>query len=330
MAKGVSPKLKVLYLMKILYEKTDENHSITMEEILKSLEGYGIIAERKSIYTDFALLESFGIEVVKTQRDKNFFYKVVTRDFELAELKLLVDSVQSAKFISEKKSNDLIKKIEGLASKYEASELQHQVFVTERVKTSNERIYYNVDAIHSAITSNSMISFQYFSWDENKEMVLRHNGKTYTESPWAVTLSEENYYLVCYDSEDAGIKYFRVDKMKGINVLNKPREGKKEFKNFDIADYAKKRFSMFDGEEKKVRLLCKNAFANVIIDRFGKEVMLNKKDDEHFEVNVVVAVSKQFFAWVMSMSDGIKIVGPDEVVDEMREMAKSIAKQYGE
>lgn len=327
MAKGVSPKLKVLYLMKILYERTDENHAITMEEILKSLESYGITAERKGIYSDFELLESFGIEILKEQHDKNFFYKIASKNFELAELKLLVDSVQSAKFISEHKSNELIKKIEGLASKYEASELQHQVFVTERVKTTNERVYYNIDAIHNAITSNSQISFKYFSWDVNKEPVCRHSGKTYKESPWAMTLAEENYYLVCFDA-DEGIKYFRVDKMKEINVLNSPREGKKEFDHFDIADYSKKRFRMYDGPEKKVRLLCENGFANVIIDRFGKEVMLRPTDDSHFEVNVEVAISPQFYAWVMAMGEGVKIVGPDEVVAEVREMIERLKETY--
>lgn len=327
MAKGVSPKLKILYLMKILLEKTDENHSITMEEILSSLESYGIVAERKGIYGDFELLENYGFEVIMEKRNRNSYYKVVSRQFELAELKLLVDSVQSARFISEKKSNDLIKKIEGLASKYEASELQHQVFVTERVKTLNERVYYNIDAIHNAITQNAMISFQYFTWDDNKKMVLKHDGKVYKESPWAMTLAEENYYLVCFDEQE-GIKYFRVDKMTQIRILDDKREGKKEFERFDIADYAKKRFRMYDGPETKVKLRCKKEFANAIIDRFGKDVFMKPVDAGHFEVFVDVAVSKQFFAWVMAMNDGVEIVGPDEVVEDVKKMIKELSKQY--
>lgn len=327
MAKGVSPKLKIMYLLKILLEKTDENHSITMEEIISSLESYGIVAERKGIYCDFDLLENFGIEVIMEKHNRNSYYKIVTRQFELAELKLLVDSVQSARFISEKKSNELIKKIEGLASNHEAEELQHQVFVTERVKTSNERVYYNIDAIHNAIVHNSMISFKYFSWDERKKMVLKHDGKIYEESPWAMTLAEENYYLVCFDGIE-GIKYFRVDKMTNISILDKEREGKQEFEQFDIADYAKKRFRMYDGTEKRVTLLCNNSFANAIIDRFGKDVNLRPKDEEHFEVNVDVAVSKQFYAWVFAMAEGIKIVGPEDVVEEVKDFVKEIGKMY--
>lgn len=329
MAKGVSPKLKLIYLMQILFEKTDENHSITMEEILSSLESYGIVAERKGIYADFALLENIGFEVIMEKRNRNTFYKVVSRQFELAELKLLVDSVQSARFISEKKSNELIKKIEGLASKYEASELQHQVFVTERVKTLNERVYYNIDAIHNAITHNAMISFQYFTWDENKKMVLKHDGQIYKESPWAMTLAEENYYLVCYDKRE-GIKYFRVDKMTKIKILDAKREGKKEFAQFDIADYANKRFRMYDGPERKVKMLCRKEFANALVDRFGKDLLIMPVDDKHFEAVVNVAVSKQFYAWVMAMNDGIKIIGPEDVVEDVKDMIDELAKQYRE
>lgn len=327
MAKGVSPKLKILYLIKILLEKTDENHDITMEEIISYLKSYGIVAERKGIYCDFNLLENFGIEVIMEKRNRNSYYKIVTRQFELAELKLLVDSVQSARFISEKKSNDLIKKIEGMASKYEAESLQHEVFVTERIKTSNERVFYNIDAIHNAIAENSMISFQYFTWDEKKNMILKHDGKVYTESPWAMTLAEENYYLVCFDEEE-GIKYFRVDKMTKISILDRTREGRKEFEKFDIADYAKKRFRMYDGKETKVKLRCKNSFANAIIDRFGKEIFINHLDDGYFETCVEVAVSKQFYAWILAMGEGVEITGPDEVLEEVRAMIKELSKQY--
>lgn len=329
MADGRNSKLKILYLMKILLEKTDETHSITMAEILENLRKYGIEAERKSIYSDIEQLKEYGLDIVMTQANKNYHYQVISRQFELAELKLLVDSVQSARFITEKKSNDLIKKIESLASIYEAKELQHQVFVTERVKSKNEKILYNIDAIHRAISQNSKITFQYFNWDVNKKEVLRHDGKIYEESPWAMTLAEENYYLVCYDkNEPGGIKYFRVDKITNINVIEEPREGKNEFRNFDIAEYAKKRFRMYDGKEEYVNLVCENSFAGVIIDRFGKDVMIHPVDNEHFKVRVNVAVSKQFYAWVLALGKGVEVVGPDYVVEEIKEMINGLSKQY--
>ena len=330
MAGDVSPKLKILYLMKIFLEKTDETHAITMPEIIASLKSYGIEAERKSLYSDIEHLRFYGIDIIGEQRDKAYYYHVGNRQFELAELKLLVDSVQSAKFITEKKSNALIKKIEGLASNHEASKLQRQVFVTERVKSENEQILYNIDAIHKAIAENSQIEFQYFNWNVEKKMELRHGGKVYVESPWALTLSEENYYLVCFDSVDDTIKYFRVDKMLHIEPNGKAREGKESFNRFDIAAYAKKRFNMYDGKEMSVKLLCKNSYAGVIIDRFGRDVSLIKTDEEHFTANVNVAVSNQFLAWVLSMNDGIEIIAPSEVRDQIKSLAAELAKKYAD
>lgn len=187
MAKGNNQKLKILYLIKILSEKTDETHSITMQEIISSLKAYGISAERKSIYNDIESLRMFGMDIIGEQKDRTYYYHIGKRKFEIVELKLLVDSVQSAKFITAKKSNELIKKIEGLASRYEASQLQRQVYVSERVKTMNESIYYNVDKIHTAISANSKITFQYYQWDIHKKMILRKDGALYKVSPWALS-----------------------------------------------------------------------------------------------------------------------------------------------
>lgn len=324
----VSSKLKIVYLMKILNERTDETHSITMAEIIKALEAYGITAERKSLYSDIELLKHFGMEIEGEQKNRTYYYRVTNRDFELAELKLLVDAVSSARFMTEKKSNTLIKKIEHLASDYEASQLQRQVYVTERVKSDNEQILYNIDAIHRAIAENSQISFKYFNWNVEKKQELRHDGMTYEMSPWALTLADENYYLVCFDKNVSSIKYFRVDKMLKIDLLNLPREGKEQFERFDIAAYAKKRFSMYDGEERMVTILCRNEYAGVIIDRFGKDVSMHKTDDGHFSVNVNVAVSNHFLSWVMAMSDNMRIVSPDDVVDRIKEMITKLEEQY--
>lgn len=330
MAKGSNQKLKIIYLMKILLEKTDETHSITMSEIISSLESYGITAERKSIYNDIESLRQYGMDIIGEQQDRTYSYYIGNRQFELAELKLLVDSVQSAKFITAKKSNELIKKIEGLASKYEASQLQRQVYTTERIKTANESIYYNVDRIHSAIASNVQITFQYFNWDVNKKQVLRRDGALYQVSPWALSWDDENYYLVAFDSEEDKIKHFRVDKMLHIELSTQRREGKTSFQRFDMGAYAKKMFGMFAGDEQMVKILCKNDLAGVMIDRFGKDVMIMKADDEHFYVNVKVAVSRQFLAWVIALGEGAKIVGPESVVEQMRQEARRLVGQYGD
>ena len=322
-------KLKILYLMKILLEKTDETHSITMPEIIASLQAYGINAERKSIYTDMENLRLFGLDIIGEKMDKSFSYYIGNRQFELAELKLLVDSVQASKFITAKKSNQLIKKIEGLASKYEAAQLQRQVYTTERIKAGNEGIYYNVDQVHTAIASNQQIKFHYFNWDVNKKQVLRKDGAYYQVSPWALSWDDENYYLVAYDSAEEKIKHFRVDKMMHISAIEEKREGSKKFQAFDMGAYAKKMFGMFGGDEEMVKIICKNELAGVMIDRFGQDVSLIKEDAEHFSINVRVAVSSQFLSWVMALGDGAKIVSPERVVDKVREEIKRLAGQYG-
>jgi predicted DNA-binding transcriptional regulator YafY len=250
------------------------------------------------------------------------------KQFEIVELKLLVDAIQSSKFITEKKSNELIKKLTGFASDYEAKQLKRQVFVHGRIKTMNESIYYNVDVIHTAIAQNAKITFQYFQWDVHKKMVLRHGGALYEVSPWSLSWDDENYYLIAYDSREGIIKHFRVDKMLHIKIKDEKREGKSSFREFDMAAYAKKTFGMFAGEEQTVKLLCDNSLAGVIIDRFGKDVMIVPVDGAHFEVNARVAVSRQFFGWVMALGDGIRILEPESVVEQMREEIRRLNQQY--
>lgn len=329
MAKSSNQKLKLVYLMKILLEKTDETHSITMSEIIDALQAYGIGAERKSLYDDLETLRVYGMDIIGTQEDRKYYYHVGNRQFELAELKLLVDSVQSAKFITEGKSNELIKKIEGLASQYEASQLHRQVFVNGRVKTMNESIYYNVDRIHTAIAENSRIRFRYFQWNVDKEMELRHNGAVYEVSPWALSWDDENYYLIAYDSIQGIIKHFRVDKMLNIESSGEQREGKQMFKSFNMAAYARKTFGMYGGVEEWVRIKCDNSLAGVMIDRFGKDVSMTRLNEKQFVATVDVAVSRQFMAWVIGLGDGAEIIGPESVVDEMRKEIKRLAGQYG-
>ena len=321
-------KLKIMYLAKILLENTDANHDITLQEIIDKLAAYNVTAERKSLYDDIAQLTHFGIKIEKTQYGKTFHYKVINRDFELAELKLMVDSIASAKFITEKKSNDLIKKIEHLASKHEASMLQRQVYVSGRVKAMNNDIMDNIDAIHNAIAQNLKISFHYFQWNVKKEPELRKEGARYMVSPWGLSWDNENYYLVAYDTEADMIKHYRVVKMLKIKVEKKRREGRDKFKELDMAAYSKKMFNMFDGDEQMVEILCENNLAGVMIDRFGKDVRMLKVDDEHFRVLVKVAASSHFIHWVMALGKGARITGPESLVAEIKEEINRLNEQY--
>lgn len=329
MAKSENQKLKLLYLQKILLEKTDEGHGITLDEVIKELERYGISSERKSIYNDLNCLRQFGMDIEKRQADKTTYYHLRSRPFQLAELKLMVDTVQSSRFITTKKSKELIQKIERFASKYEAQQLQRQVYMTDRPKTINESIYCNVDRIHMAINENRMIEFHYFQWNVNKEMKKKREGALYQVSPWALSWDSENYYMIAYDSRENRIKHYRVDKMLDICMSGQKREGQTCFREFNMASYCKKLFGMFGGEEQTVTLRCHNDKAGIIIDRFGQEVNLRKIDEHHFTVNIKIAVSSQFMAWVMALGDQVTITAPKEAVERMREEIVRLAGQYG-
>ena len=328
MPKGTNQKLKLYRLAQIMLEQTDDEHYITMAEIMEALRRYDITADRKSLYNDLRDLSSFGIEVEGESVGNRYHYHVVSRPFELPELKLLVDAIQSSKFITEKKTNILIKKLEKLVSKYDAQKLQRQVYVSGRIKTMNESIYYSVNTIHAAISENRKIKFQYYQWNAKKEMELRHNGKWYHISPWGLLWDDENYYLIAYDSSEGIIKHFRVDKMLYIKSNGKGREGRQVFKSFDMAAYARKMFGMYGGKEEWVRIECDNSFAGVMIDRFGKNVSMIRLDDKRFVVNVEVAVSRQFLAWIISLGEGVTLVGPDNVVEMMNIEIDRLIKQY--
>lgn len=329
MAKGTNQKLKLMRLMQIMLEQTDDNHSLTMEQILAELQRYDITAERKSIYADMEALRLYGIDIIKEKRNRTCYYHVGAREFELAELKLLVDAVQSSKFITEKKSKKLIHKLEGFLSKYDAKKLQRQVFVSGRIKTINENIYYNVDMIHEAIGSNVKIKFKYFNWDVDKNMVLRHDGDDFCISPWGLLWDDENYYLIGYDSLAGIIKHYRVDKILQLRLDKEKREGREYFREYDIAGYTKKHFGMFDGKEERVKIKFENRLAGVVIDRFGKDVTMRKSEEEHFIVTVDVAVSEQFLGWIFALGSGARIVGPESVVERMREQIRRESEMYG-
>ena len=329
MAKGPNQKLKLLYLMKIFMEETDDEHGLTMPQLIAKLNAYGVNADRKTMYQDMEELRTFGLDIIGEQEGRKWYYYLGAREFELPELKLLVDSVQSAKFMTDKKSSELIHKIESLASRYEAKKLQRQVFITGRVKTMNESIYYNVDRLHEAIGTDSQIRFKYYQWNVNKEMELRRDGEWYQTSPWSLMWDDENYYLIAYNSEDGTIRHYRVDKMLDISTVDERREGKEAFRKFDLPHYTRSLFGMFGGEEKKVTIEAANDMVGVMIDRFGKDIIIAPVDEGHFKITVSVAVSDQFLGWIVALGEGVKITAPEDVVGQMRQAAKRLTEQYG-
>lgn len=330
MAKGENQKLKMVYLLKIFLEETDEDHMLTMSEVIDRLNWYGVNADRKTLYNDFAELNRMtGVEIVQTREGRNTYYSLGERLFELPELKLLVDSVQAAKFITDRKSNELIHKLENLASKYEARQLQRQVILTGRVKTPNRAVYYNVDKLHDAIGENRQIKFLYFQWNVKKEQVLRHDGAYYRISPWYLVWDDEYYYLVGYDSKEDTVKHFRVDKMKNISVVDEPREGMEKFEGSDVAKYAKSLVGMFGGEKTTVTVEAANDMAGVFIDRFGQDIWMQPVDSSHFRARLEVVPSRQFLGWIFALGDSVKITAPETVVAQMRESAQALVRKYG-
>lgn len=329
MARKENQKIKLSVLTQIMLEKTDEDHALTLPQIINELEKRDIPAERKSLYADFSdMSEKLGIDVVKEQRGRETFYYVASRDFELAEVKLLIDAIQASKFITEKKSNELISKIKGFVSEHQASTLSRQVYVQGRAKTMNESIYYNVDDIHKAIGANKKISFKYYKWDVSKKLVERHGGAIFTVSPWALTWDDENYYLVAFDELSSKMKHYRVDKMKHIEILDAERVGKETFKDYDMASYSAMNFGMYNGEKKKVRIEFENSMAGVFIDRFGTGISIMPTDSEHSSTVVDVAVSPQFFGWIFGLGNGVRVTAPDEVVDQLHQASAEFFQRY--
>lgn len=327
MPKSENQKQKLLYIAKYLMEQTDENHAVSTPQLIEYLSTQGIKAERKSIYSDIETLNDFGMDIIRSEEHRGG-YMLASRQFELAEVKLLIDLVQSSKFITEKKSRELIGKLETLVSKYDAKAMQRQVQVIGRSKTMNETIYYNVDMVHTAISQNVKIRFHYFEWDVNKKTKLRKEGSFYEVSPWKLTWDDENYYLMAFDEIAGVIKHYRVDKMLDVSLMEEVRSGKEVFEAIDMAAYSKKTFGMFAGEEKTVRLLCDNSMIGVIVDEFGTEVAIRKEDEEHIMARMDVAVSPQFFGWLAGLGDRVEIIAPADVREEYKAYLTKIISCY--
>ena len=322
MAKSEGQKLKILHILRMLEECTDEAHPMTTAEIISRLEAEGIACERKTIYSDIASLIDFGYDIIQVSNRRGGGYYLASRDFELAELKLLVDVVQSSRFITPKKSRELIKKLEKMAGRHDAGKLQRQVYVAGRIKTENESIYYNIDHIHRAIQEDRQISFTYLEWNLKKQLVPR--GERRTVSPWALIWRDENYYLAAYDAKDGILKHYRVDKMGSVEVSEKRREGLAQFEKQDLAAYTNRTFGMYSGEEETLTLRFPNRLVGVVLDRFGKEADMRPMDEETFRIRARVAVSGQFFGWLAGIGPEAAIESPEQIRDQYRKWLADI------
>ena len=327
MARSANQKLKLLVLLRFLQRRSDEKHPVTMAEMIEELGRWDISAERKSLYDDLEALRSFGEDVVAV-RGRNPGYYLGARDFELPELKLLVDSIQSSKFITQRKTLSLIRKLEGLCSVHDAQLLERQVFVRGRVKSMNESVYYNVDAISDAISRDRRLRFRYFEFAVSGQRRYRREGGFYEMSPYALIWDDENYYLLAWDEADRRFKHFRVDKMTTITELDQPRQGSDAFRELDLSVYTQRVFGMFAGRAQPVRMRFASHLAGAVIDRFGKDVMLVPEGSESFIVTAEVAVSPQFFAWVFGFGTEAEILSPPEVREQAGREAGRIAAMY--
>lgn len=323
MAKSMNQKGKLLLLRKIFLENTDEEHKLTLDEIIRILEQNGIKAERKTLYSDIDELIRQGMDIGKGWEEKGYCYGLLSREFEFAEIKLLVDSVLSAKFISETKSQALIRKLSKLVSKYDAKKIRKRSLLSNKVKTNSQNVLICVDNIQEAIIQNKQISFNYWQWNMQKKKINRHNDKLYTVSPFSLVWDNEYYYLLAYDDESKLIKHFRVDKMRNISMLDTDSTCADKYDSIDINEYKTGHFSMFGGEKKRIKLRCHSSLAGVIIDRFGENVAIHVEDEEYFTATCDVYFSLQFIAWLMSLGENIKLVAP---VDAVKYMQSTISK----
>ena len=326
MAKSPNQKTKLLHLARMLLRQTDEDHPLTVAQIIGGLARADIKAERKSIYDDLEALRLFGLDV-QCRKGKAPGWFIGSREFELPEVKLLMDAVQSSRFITQKKSDALIRKLESLASVHQAGQLQRQVYVSGRIKVMNESIYYNIDKLHTAIAAQKAITFKYFDYDLTRQKVFRRDGKRYIVSPYGLIWNNENYYLVAFDHANRDMRHYRVDKMDDLVVTFLPRKGIPE--DFDMASYASKHFGMFAGREGQVTLRCSNQLVGVILDRFGLDAILIPEDACHFTVTIPAVVSPQFLGWLFGLGDGVQLLRPQWAVDMLTQQLMATAALYG-
>ena len=331
--------LKILYTIEALYKQSDENTYITANDIVEYLKKYELTADRKSIYNYINLLiDVYGMDIKKDKKG----YRLMSRLFDIADLKMLVDALCSSRFISQDKTRKLIKKLGKLTTQDKAKELYREVFVENAVKSENHYVPYNIDSIHQAINENKRINFEYFNFEVDfsggnkiqKKYRVYSDGenagkhKIYEQSPFALIWKNENYYMLSYDDKKDKVLTFRVDKMDKTEISQKKRAGGDVFENIDISKYANTAFSMFSGETVKVELRVRNDLASVIIDRFGNNINVYKSDDTHFKFFTEIQCSDMFFSWISGFGDGIELVSPKNLRDDYKKYISKIMKMY--
>ena len=315
------PKSRLLFLLELLNGKTDEEHPITIAEIIDRLDAEGLSANRHTVMNDIETLLTHGVDVVCNKSRQNQYF-IGERQFQLPELKLLVDAVQASKFISAKKSKELIAKLSSMASVHQASQLKRHLFVDKQVKSANESTLYTADLLNKAIDKRVQVTFMYFDYTAAKKKVLKHGGQIYVFSPYTLLWNNDSYYAIGYSESHGKIAKFRVDRMSApklteLSAMRKP-------KGFKPEEYCKSVFSMYDEEKSTVKLLCENDLMKSIIDRFGEKVKTEITDDEHFTAEVEVSVSPTFFGWLVGFNGRIKPTAPDDVVKRYAETLQSI------
>lgn len=327
MPRSFNQKLKILYLMKFLQEKTDREHPVSVKDIIRTMEAYGISVERKTVYDDIETLRTFGMKI-GSRRGKPAGFYLEERTFELPELKFLMDAVQSSKFITEKQSAALVRKLEDLASVHEAKKLKSQVFLMPGIKTLNEEIYTNIETIYDAISANRQISFRYYQWTLSRELKPKRGGERYRISPGKLLWNNDNYYLMGLDESSGIVKHYRVDKMMDVAVEEEKRSGESVFRDFDMGRFSAETFGMFDGKETILKIRFSNELVGVVLDRFGKKAVLQRSDDTHFFLQTHIRVSGQFFGWLTGLGPGAEIVSPEKVRKEYKSFLTKILKTY--
>ena len=325
--RGTTQKLKLLYLKEIFEEETDNEHAISMPKIVEELEKRGVPAERKSIYDDIRLLqEEYGLPIYHADGGRT--YSLEAHDFEFSELKLIIDAVSSCKTLSEKMSSQLIDKLKKLCSKHERATLHRQIIVTDRAKTQNTQVHYNINALNEAIAKQRWVDFKYYYYDVNKKKKHSYGGRAYRMMPYALIYVDNNYYLLAFDKWDTK-RHFRVDRMEQVQVLKHGFSLERNSAKVDLETYTKYTFSMYGkGKVERVTMRFDNNLVSMVLDRFGHDIMLVKDGDTHFTITEPIAVSPQFFAWIFGLGEKAEIVGPVEVRDQMRKMMEKTIRQY--
>ncbi len=324
MPKSENQKLKILYILDYLKQNSRQDHPIGAEELIDMLDRHNIQCARKAIYSDIAALQDYGVDIV-TARGRNGGFYIASRNFEMPELKLLIDAVKSSRFLTEKKSRELIAKLCQECNEHDARLLRREVVVAGRVKSMNESIYYNVDAIQEAISRNEQISFQYFDWGIDGQR--RYREKIYLASPYGLCQDNENCYLLAL-SPRHGVTSYRVDRMTQIELTGEMRVPCPELTGENLNRYAGQLFQMFSGESTQVKLRFHRDLANAVIDRFGRDTMLIPDGEDHFVFTVRVAVSPLFLSWVIGFGDHAQILYPQSVIDQCVALCGSVTEQY--